>query len=178
MKASYLQNWLYKISAHLPCRVINGNQRQPYLERYYLLSLPFGFQMYLHRFVASDPGKGLHNHPWKFAISMILSGHYVETRLNHKASAGAFRKKILKAGRLNYINGEIYHRIDISPGHQAWSLFIHSKKMESWGFLHSENKQFAYMDHNEVVHQHNQPHWWESASKAVQKPDMRSPLKL
>ncbi|WP_244260428.1 hypothetical protein [Burkholderia gladioli] len=53
---------LYAISSRLPCRIIaDGNK--PYLERYYLATV-FGVRFYLHRFVASDPDRGLHDHPW------------------------------------------------------------------------------------------------------------------
>jgi hypothetical protein len=36
---------LYRISAYCRCRVINGPGQQPYLERYHLLHLPFGYQV-------------------------------------------------------------------------------------------------------------------------------------
>lgn len=74
---------LFKLSAYLRCRIIHGPNREPYLERYHLLHLPFGIHVYLHRFVASDPGKALHNHPWHSAISLVLSGQYRETRLGN-----------------------------------------------------------------------------------------------
>ena len=51
---------LRAISDRLPCRIISDND-QPYLERYYIATL-FGVRLYLHRFVGSDPDRGLHDH--------------------------------------------------------------------------------------------------------------------
>ncbi|MBL7004039.1 MAG: hypothetical protein ISR69_08440 [Gammaproteobacteria bacterium] len=176
MTHSFLQRTLFKISSYLPCRIISGNQQQPYLERYHLLTLPFNIQIYLHRFVSSDPGQCLHNHPWKAALSFILSGQYIETRLDKTKADMPFRKRIVKAGNFNYINGEIYHRIDIEQKTSVWSLFMHSKKQESWGFMNTTNHQFAYQDHNQLVEQHNDPKWWVHADKPKNNPSMRQEL--
>ena len=59
------------LTGFLPCRIISEGD-QPYLERYYLMTL-FGWRFYIHRFVASDPDRGLHDHPWPKAYSIILS---------------------------------------------------------------------------------------------------------
>jgi len=171
-----IQNLLFKLSAHCRCRVIKGNDQQPYLERYHLLNLPFGIHIYLHRFVAGDPGKGLHNHPWKSAMSFILSGQYVETRLDSKKEGLPFKKRVVSAGNLNLINGEIYHRIDVAPNDNVWSLFIHTRKQSSWGFINNANKQLAYQDHNMLVSNHNNPNWWQSADRPINSPMMRQPL--
>lgn len=176
MSYSIMKNILFKLSAYCRCRVIKGNDNQPYLERYHLLSLPFGIQLYLHRFVAGDPGKGLHNHPWKSALSLILSGQYIETRLESKKEGLPFKKRIISSGSLNYINGEIYHRIDVAPNMHVWSLFIHTKKQDSWGFIEENSKQLAYQDHNLLVKSHDNPCWWKDADKPILNPLMREPL--
>ena len=176
MSHSIMQRILFKASAYLPCRIISGNDGQPYLERYHLLSLPFNVQIYLHRFVASDPGKCLHNHPWKSALSLLISGQYIETRLRKTANDMPFFKRIMRAGHINWIDGSVYHRIDLAPNTQAWSLFIHSKKQESWGFIQHENNALAYQDHDLVVKKHNNAYWWHSAPKPIQQPNMRAPM--
>ena len=76
-----LSSILFKITSYCRCRIINGPDKKPYLERYHLFKLPVGYQVYLHRFVASDPGRGLHNHPWNRAISLVLAGQYEEIRM-------------------------------------------------------------------------------------------------
>lgn len=176
MNHRIMNQLLYKISAYCRCRIISGNDGQPYLERYHLFSLPFGIQCYLHRFIAGDPGKALHNHPWKAAASFILSGQYIETRLTKKQPDLSFKKRQIKAGSINWINGDVYHRIDLEPKQQVWSLFMHSKKQEQWGFIEHQHQHFAYQDHNELVQNHNNAQWWKSADKPKNNPLMRQPL--
>ncbi|MEA3274035.1 MAG: hypothetical protein U9Q81_01780 [Pseudomonadota bacterium] len=74
-----IERLLYRISARRPCRFIDGEQGEPYLERYYLFGA-LGWHAYLHRFVDSDPDRGLHDHPWNRALSLVLSGGYEELR--------------------------------------------------------------------------------------------------
>lgn len=162
---------LYRLSAYCRCRVINGPDRQPYLERYHLMRLPFGYQVYLHRFVASDPGRGLHNHPWKRALSFVLCGVYEETRMLDARADNRLEKRWLRPGRCNYISGDVFHRINIPADSECWSLFIHAPKAGSWGFL----KQHEYHDHSEIVTQASNPMWWKQAPRPIRCPQMRTP---
>jgi hypothetical protein len=72
---------------------------------------------------------------------------------------------------LNYINGEIYHRINIAPGTECWSLFLHAPKSRDWGFIRRDR----YCDHNEVVNAASNPLWWKQALRPIQCPQMRLP---
>ena len=167
---------LYKFSAYLRCRVIRGSNHEPYLERYHLFRLPFGIHVYLHRFVASDPGRALHNHPWRSAISLLISGHYTETRLGSGARHNQLVRSTVRAGQFNFISGKIYHRIDLKPGTQAWSLFIHTARHKSWGFLDTTQRHFCYTDHNRVLASQSNPSWWRVADRPNRHPGMRSAL--
>ena len=173
---SLMNRILFKFSAYLRCRVIRGPNQEPYLERYHLLRLPFGIQLYLHRFVASDPGRALHNHPWRSALSLVLCGNYDETRLGNGRGDSRLHKRRLSAGHLNYISGRVYHRINLPPGQQAWTLFIHTSSHRSWGFLDISERQFSYSDHNTVILSHGNPDWWRTALRPLHQPDMRAPL--
>jgi len=173
---SLMNRLLFKISAYLRCRVICGQNQEPYLERYHLLRLPFGVQVYLHRFVASDPGRALHNHPWHSALSLVLSGQYTETRLGNREQNYNLRKRCIRAGHLNYISGSIYHRINLQADEQAWTLFIHTASQRSWGFLDTRHRQFSYSDHNQVLDMDSNPLWWKNASRPYRHPQMRTAL--
>ena len=170
---NWLNQLLYRLSAYCRCRVIDGPDQQSYLERYHLMRLPFNYQIYLHRFVASDPGRGLHNHPWKRAISLLLCGQYRETRMRDARHDNQLQTRTIRAGQLNTINGEMFHRIDIDPNGECWSLFIHGPKAKGWGFLKSQ----VYMDHDELLQQSSNPMWWKHALRPVRNPDMRSPCR-
>ena len=168
---SLVNRLLYRLSAYCRCRVINGPDHEPYLERYHLLCLPFGYRVYLHRFVASDPGRGLHNHPWRHAMSLVLSGSYQETRMLGAERDNLIRHRWLRAGNVNFIPGEVFHRVNLAPGEECWSLFIHAPAIRSWGFLHCNR----YVDHDQVVGAASNPRWWKEAERPISQPRMRLP---
>ena len=172
---SWFNYILFRLSAYCRCRVINGPDRQPYLERYHLMRLPFGYRVYLHRFVASDPGRGLHNHPWRHALSLLLCGTYRETRMLEAHADNKLQRRWLRAGHLNYISGDVYHRINIAPGTECWSLFLHAPKLTDWGFVRRHQSYQQYRDHNEVVTAASNPLWWKQALRPIQCPQMRLP---
>lgn len=121
---------LMLLSARLPGRVYEDNGT-PFLERYFLGFL-FGTTIYLHRFVASDPDRGLHDHPWGWAFSLVLCGRYVELRRN-----GELRN----VGWFNALSGNTFHRVLLprdsiaDEQQQCWTLFVHGPKRKAWGFL-------------------------------------------
>lgn len=125
---------LYKISGWLPCRLIHRKPGEPYLERYWLFSL-FGITAYLHRFVAADIDEGPHDHPWPYALSLILTGGYTEDRGHiHPKKGFAGREQQLKPWRINLIRGHDFHRIKRAQP-ETWTLFIHTRSCQPWGFI-------------------------------------------
>lgn len=173
---SIINRLLFKLSSYLRCRVIRGPEQQAYLERYHLLHLPFGIHVYLHRFVASDPGRALHNHPWRSALSLVLSGQYDETRLGSGKYNNQLIKRSIHAGSFNFISGKIYHRINLNKDEEAWTLFIHTASHRSWGFLDTEDRQFSYTDHRHSIKADSNPLWWRTALRPCNQPGMRSLL--
>ncbi len=126
---------LYKISGNLPCRLIDieGN---PYLERYYVGSI-FGLTFYLHRFVSADSERNLHDHPWAMAVSFVLSGSYIESRLKYfdakRGNGVCVQQNPVRW--FNIILARCFHLIGQAKP-ETWTLFIHTKKIKGWGFLH------------------------------------------
>lgn len=116
------------LTAHLPVRLIQEDGR-PYLERYFVFQL-FGVRCYIHRFVGSDPERGLHDHPWRWAASLVLAGWYLEERRD-----GTRRRRIG-----NLLSADTFHRVVIPEGQtECWTLFLHSARdVKSWGFLSAE----------------------------------------
>lgn len=130
-----MEKLLFKWSANLPIRFINRTPDTRYLERYYVGKL-LGFTVYLHRFVSPDGDEEVHDHPWRFALSLILCGGYREERMQrlciNNGWVSTFKK--LKPWRLNLIKGTDFHRIrETKPG--TWTLFIHRPYCKTWGFL-------------------------------------------
>ena len=112
-----MTRFLYWLTARLPCRIINGEHGEPYLERYFLFRL-VGFTAYIHRFVDNDPDRGLHDHPWSWSCSLILAGGYHELRATHvhTHTAPDIRLRYRRPGRFNVIRGDDFHRIILHWG--------------------------------------------------------------
>ena len=170
-----LSHLLFKLTSLCRCRIINGPSQTPYLERYHLFRLPFGYQVYLHRFVDSDPGRGLHNHPWNGAVSLVLSGQYEEIRMagargNHKVNT-----RRLGAGHLNWIDGSVFHRINLVGNAESWTLFIHGPKAKTWGFLQTRKRRYAFHDHDSLLDHRSNPLWWKTAPRPAECPSIRQP---
>lgn len=122
-----------------------------YLERFYLGSL-FGRTFFLHKICASDPDRGLHDHPWD-SFSVLLSGSYDEEILQPPIQdqidqlADGYRKGFhdrYGLGRLltvyrrvkwfNSIPGTKFHRLVLIGSQPVWTLFVHGHRRKSWGF--------------------------------------------
>lgn len=153
---------LYWLSGHLPCRIISDNGR-PYLERYYLGTL-LGVRFYIHRFVGSDPARGLHDHPWPWARSIVLSGWYWEetrtgtrkVRWFNKLTGDSFHRVILPTRDMLVMTD--YERPIVGvEGYESrdkpcWTLFFHSAAYtKPWGFLRPvdpTDTQSVWVPHN------------------------------
>lgn len=163
---SLIDRLLYRITERLPCRIIDGEQGEPYLERYYLCGLGWiglrGWHAYLHRFVDSDPDRGLHDHPWGRALSLVLTGGYEEIRLAERPAPGARAHTVSRAvrpWRLNRLRGEDYHRVVLHEGRCAWTLFVHGPRIKGWGFLSGGEYRAMARDADEFRHRD----WWQQA---------------
>jgi hypothetical protein len=166
---SLIESLLLHITDRLPCRIIDGEHGEPYLERYYLAGL-FGWHAYLHRFVDSDPDRGLHDHPWARAASLVLTGGYDELRLAQPPRHGAgeaaavtslpIHTRHVRPWRLNLLRGSDYHRVVLRDGRPAWTLFLHGPRVKGWGFLRWG--RYKAMARTAADFRHRD--WWLTAS--------------
>jgi hypothetical protein len=165
-KKPLLSRLLYRLTGNLRCRIINGNHGEPYLERYHLFRLPGGGGVYIHRFIDSDPDRGLHDHPWNSAVSLILTGRYRELRLAETNHTKKVVERILKAGRLNILNGDDFHRIVLVDDKPVWTLFAHTSKIKDWGFMTvSADGNASYTGHEVVTSETDHSNWWKVAPR-------------
>lgn len=169
---------LWSITAHLPMRTINDGKR-PYLERYYLFTL-LGWTFYFHRFVGSDPDRGLHDHPWTKAYSIILAGWYWEetrsgtrkVRFFNSLTGDTFHRVVLPHAECNEFQPSAH--IQWQDGKACWTLFFHrASKSKAWGFL-SSAEQYGFAEGAKVFtpykysREGNQDQWWLTAPKRGQ----------
>lgn len=154
-----IERLLYQLTARLPCRFIDGEDGEPYLERYYLVGA-FGWHVYIHRFVDSDPDRGLHDHPWGRALSLVLAGGYEELR-PRRGDLDDPVSRFVAPGRLNLLRGEDFHRVVLRAGRPAWTLFLHGPRVKGWGFYQAGQRRPMARDAGEFRHRG----WWKSAPR-------------
>lgn len=141
----------------LPVKVIRDEQGRPFLERYHVLALTNdGPGVCIHHFVASDPDRGYHDHPWHTAASVILAGGYEE-----RVHAGdGFQTIMRSAGRVHVLRGRDYfHRVLLSPGADCWTLFFFGRRRKTWGMMDFQGQYHAMS--RQV--QDGDGGWWRTA---------------
>lgn len=156
---AWVRQRLMAYTARLPARLITIGGK-PYLERYHVMSLPGGREVYLHRFVSSDGERHVHDHPFR-GIAVILVGGYLEDRLVHlNAKTGGQALRVVRRSPLgiNFIGLRTFHRIALTD-RNTWTLFVRGKRRKGWGMLDPvEGGGVLYMPMNS----HDQP-WYKGA---------------
>lgn len=120
--------WAYTITDYL-----DGS---PYLTRV-LFPRVFGLRPMLHRFHRPDGDRAHHNHPWRWAFSIILRGGYSEERRVDDESElyGKAETAIRRVRRFNFLSGSDFHRVTELHGPETWTLFVTGPRVQGWGFL-------------------------------------------
>lgn len=151
-----------------PRIIYGGTGKDKYLSRYYILGkpsspdgvpfdqhgdptesirwsrLPFG--IYLHHFHRGDEDRELHSHPWRFAISLILSGGYCEERKTDRPWPINTRFTVFEPGMISLISSNTFHRVDLLKTRnveETWTLFIVGPKFKGWGFWNKDTSEFT-----------------------------------
>lgn len=89
-----------------------------------------GRRIVLHRIHRADRDPWMHNHPWRTASFLILSGGYVEER----PAAGGRQTRRLHPGDVNCLDDGEFHRIvHVEPG--TCTVGWLGERCRDWGFL-------------------------------------------
>lgn len=118
-----------------PDFVIGGEDR-PYLRRHWLLPRNRFFNVYVHEFLRSDDDRALHDHPWLFNASWMLSGTYREWTPCSCVQCvidGGVAATDRKKGAIAFRWGSAPHRIELTHG-PCWTVFITGPRVREWGF--------------------------------------------
>lgn len=114
----------------------------PYLTRIMSPRI-FGMRVFLHHFHRGNGDQDLHNHPWKWAASLVLAGSYVEERLegvipNFVPGVPGLKPTTITYDRVvrffNFLRDTDYHRVAKLNG-DVWTLFVTGPRTQEWGFL-------------------------------------------
>ncbi len=111
----------------------------PYLLRLYVFKkwrerLP---GLFLHYFYRSDADRDLHNHPWDWAVSLILRGGYYEHT--------GWDIDEYPPGSTNMLLSNSFHRVELLDERAGcWSLFVAGpREKRLWGFSNEETGEFV-----------------------------------
>lgn len=118
--------------------IMDRVDNEPYLERYYIFlkdRTRFPFNVFLHKFLKSDPDD-VHDHPWNYA-TLILKGGYYEwiPQFNSQGQKSGEIAVWRGAGHFRVCKANSYHRIEVDPDTETWTLFMPMRKQREWGFL-------------------------------------------
>lgn len=118
--------------------VLDRTSDEPYLERYYLFLKDrgnFPFNVFLHKFLKSDPDD-LHDHPWSYA-TIILKGGYYEWIPTYDAQGYKLCEVAVwrGPGSFRVSSADSFHRIELDPAVNCWTLFMPGPKQREWGFM-------------------------------------------
>lgn len=127
-----INKFLFWLSGRLPCRLIYIDD-MPYLERY-SVGKWFGMSFYLHRFVGMDEEREVHDHPWAWAYSLVLTGSYLEEVVFALDLDRGWLSGLHRIRWFNRLGPNVFHRI-VRPAPRTWTLFVHGKRIKTWGFL-------------------------------------------
>lgn len=124
--------------------------KEPYLDRYYPGPDSDTLGWYLHKFWSGDLGGEVHNHPWSWCLSIILTEGYREIRYLASRSERQGSRFFLTDRQdvthlpfgVNILNSNDMHRVILLSKRPVWTLFIHGPRTSTWGFADEETGVF------------------------------------
>lgn len=111
---------------------------------------------YLHNFHRSDDDGELHNHPWRWAVSLVIRGTYSEERrvVDKATGKSTVVRRLVCPWRLNFIFASTFHRVDLLSD-EVWSLFIVGPLSGTgWGFWNRSTD--VYTPHQKFLDERDQ----------------------
>ena len=118
--------------------IMDRGSEEPYLERYYIFLKDrtwFPFNVFLHKFLKSDPDD-VHDHPWPYATLILRGGYWEWTpRFNSKGEKIGELANWRGPGHFRVSKATSYHRIEIDPNVECWTMFMPGPQKREWGFL-------------------------------------------
>lgn len=131
-----MERFLFWLTDRLPARLIQDDGVN-YMIRFYLFTM-FKRRFYIHMFLASDPDRGIHNHPWRKAWSFILLRWYFEELRGPANQTGMASKgrRVRKVKWFNSLTADTTHRVILPDDKPVWTLFVHTVgDVQEWGFF-------------------------------------------
>lgn len=170
---------LHRWAGTLPTIIIEAEKsgldatQEPLFERghVFTVTLPLIGEVtcYLHHYLRSDPDRGLHDHPWPWAVALPLAGGYFERRLVRVVMG--VPDEVIRRRRPfmpYFLTGFDFHSVVTRQDSTNWSLFFTGRgHFKPWGFLRTTPASLP-----PGVHYHADPQkldnadaapWWRTA---------------
>lgn len=106
----------------------------------------FNISIRVHHILRSDDDRAFHDHPWPY-LTIILKGGYWE--IQPCFSSGIYQgdtKAWRGAGSILLRKANSWHRLEVEPNIDCWTLFSTGKYKQSWGFLVSPKAKVHYRE--------------------------------
>jgi hypothetical protein len=133
------------------------------------------FNVMLQRAHRSDDALQLHNHPWKWCLSLVLAGGYVEERRAERRCACHYprcdhqlygiERRVVKPWRLNLVRAEDFHRIELRES-DCWSLVIAGRRVQDWGFWSRITHRYISWREQRLLLESQQESYWRGFTLA------------
>jgi hypothetical protein len=107
--------------------------------------------LYLHHFHRGDDEPELHSHPWRWAVSLILAGGYIEER---RLGTHCVKRRTVRPGSVVVLRASTFHRVELLE-HDAWSLILTGPKRDEWGFWNMATDRF--LEHRAFIREIRTP---------------------
>jgi hypothetical protein len=121
-----LFGWAARVMNRRDADIYIGGRENVYMRRWWVIPKNPIFNIYLHCFHRSDDDRALHDHPWLFNASILVSGHYME-----HTPGGKFLRQ---AGEVHLRGPVATHRIELIGKQRVVTLFITGPWIRPWGF--------------------------------------------
>lgn len=115
---------LFRMFRRPPDFVI-GPKDRPTILRWWIIPRNRFFNIYLHHVQNSDEDRALHDHEYD-NCSIVLRGGYWDVTPEGRFWRGA--------GSITFRRAEEPHRLEVTEGQDAWSLFLTGPRRREWGF--------------------------------------------
>ena len=111
----------------LSVQLIQRKDGVTYLHRRFLLPRNRYFNIYLHKFIASDEADALHDHPWH-SLSFLIRGFVIEHTIDGR--------EVFKAPAIKFRSANYRHRLAILgiPYKPAITILFTANVIREWGF--------------------------------------------
>lgn len=114
----------------------------------------FGWSVYIHEWHNDDQKSlGVHNHPWKHSLSLVLKGRFTESRVDLSKPPGASNHAVSKltAPAFFYVGPTTGHTVYNVQAH-TWTIFLTSPRIKEWGFFKPHKMEWHYTAYDPKIH--------------------------